>query len=289
MTQDILKGTGVALVTPFNDDLSIDFDGLKKVLDHVSEGKVEYLVVLGSTGEAATIDHAEKLNILEFVIKNNKKDLPIVMGLGGNNTLAMEKEVRGLDDYPIAAILTSSPHYNKPSQQGIVAHYQRFADASKFPVILYNVPSRTGSNMSADTTIELSKHSNIIGIKEASGDLSQCAKIIKNSSKDFLMISGDDALTFPMISLGANGVISVIANLLPAEFSEMVRVALSGETENARILNEKLITFYELLGLEGNPVSLKVGMSAFGIINDSVRLPLVSGSKALFDQFKKRA
>ena len=289
MTQDLLKGTGVALVTPFNKDFSIDFDGLGKVLDHVSMGKVEYLVVLGSTGEAATIDREEKLKILEFVIKKNKNDLPIVMGLGGNNTIAMEKEVRELDKYPIAAILTSSPHYNKPSQQGIVAHYQRFADASKFPVILYNVPSRTGSNMSADTTIELSKHSNIIGIKEASGDLNQCAKIIKNSSEDFLVISGDDALTFPMISLGASGVISVIANLLPAEFSEMVRVALSGEVEKARMLNEKLISDYELVGLEGNPVSLKVGMCALGIINDCVRLPLVSGSKSLFDLFKKRA
>lgn len=289
MLQEKLKGTGVALVTPFNEDLTIDFQGLKKVLSHVTTGKVEYLVVLGSTGEAATIEWEEKLKILEFVIENNNKKLPLVMGLGGNNTMAMEREVRALSDYPIDAILTSSPHYNKPSQRGIVAHYQRFADASKFPVLLYNVPSRTGSNMTAETTIELSKHKNIIAIKEASGDLNQCAKIVSNTAEDFMLISGDDALTFPMISLGAHGVISVIANLLPFEFSEMVRVSLAGNTHEGMKLNQKLISSYELVSLEGNPVSLKVGMKAHGIIDHHVRLPLVSGSKELFEKFKKNA
>ncbi len=289
MLQEKLKGTGVALVTPFKKDFTIDFDGLKKVLSHVIAGKVDYLVVLGSTGEAATIEWDDKLRILEFVIKNNDSNVPIVMGLGGNNTLAMEKEVIALSDYPIDAILTSSPHYNKPSQRGIVAHYQRFADASKFPVLLYNVPARTGSNMTAETTIALSKHPNIIGIKEASGDLHQCAKIAINTEENFMLISGDDALTFPMITLGAQGVISVIANLFPGEFSEMVRVALSGNTEKARKLNQKLIPSYELVSLEGNPVSLKVGMKAYGIIDDHVRLPLVSGSQELFRKFKERA
>ena len=289
MLQEKLKGTGVALVTPFNEDLTIDFQGLKKVLSHVAVGKVEYLVVLGSTGEAATIEWEEKLKILEFVIANNDKKLPLVMGLGGNNTMAMEREVKALSDYPIDAILTSSPHYNKPSQKGIVAHYQRFADASKFPVLLYNVPSRTGSNMTSETTIELSKHQNIIGIKEASGDLNQCAKIVANTAEDFMLISGDDALTFPMISLGAHGVISVIANLLPLEFSEMVRVSLSGKTSEGMKQNQKLISSYELVSLEGNPVSLKVGMKAYGIIDHHVRLPLVSGSRELFEKFKKNA
>lgn len=289
MLKEKLKGTGVALVTPFNEDLSVDFQGLKKVIEHVTVGKVDYLVVLGSTGEAATIDWEEKLKILEFVIKNNAKNLPIVMGLGGNNTVAMEREVKALSDYPIDAILTSSPHYNKPSQRGIIAHYQRFAEASKFPVILYNVPSRTGSNMTADTTIELSKHQNIIGIKEASGDLNQCAKIVAHTHEEFMLISGDDGLTFPMISLGAQGVISVIANLFPAEFSRMVKVALEGDTRGAMKLNQKLLRAYELVSLEGNPVSLKVGMKAHGIIDHHVRLPLVSGSKELFEKFKKNA
>ncbi len=289
MLQQNLGGTGVALVTPFKKDLSIDFDGLKKVLDHVTKGKVEYLVVLGSTGEAATIEWSEKLRILEFVLKNNAKNLPVVMGLGGNNTAKMIKEVKELDNFPVSAILSSSPHYNKPSQDGIIMHYQRFADASKFPVILYNVPSRTGSNMTSDTTIKLSKHPNITGIKEASGNLDQCARIIANSDKDFTLVSGDDALTFPMISMGAGGVISVIANLFPLEFSEMVRVALSGQTEKARQLNEKLLTHYELVGLEGNPVSLKTGMKAHKIIEDYVRLPLVSGSEGLRNKFLKYA
>ena len=287
MLQEKLKGTGVALVTPFNEDLTIDYTGLRKVLDHVVNGKVDYLVVLGSTGEAATIDWGEKLEILEFIINNNDQKLPIVMGLGGNNTVAMEKEVKALSDFPIDAILTSSPHYNKPTQQGIIAHYHRFADASKFPVILYNVPSRTGSNMVADTTIELSKHQNIVGIKEASGDLNQCAKIAANTSEDFMLISGDDGLTFPMIPLGAHGVISVIANLFPKKFSEMVREALSGNTRHAMKLNQELLSSYELVSLEGNPVSLKVGMKAHNIIDDHVRLPLVSGSRELFEKFKK--
>ncbi|MEQ8336874.1 MAG: 4-hydroxy-tetrahydrodipicolinate synthase [Cyclobacteriaceae bacterium] len=289
MLQEKLKGTGVALVTPFNKDFTIDFQGLKKVLEHVSAGMVDYLVVLGSTGEAATIAWDEKLKILEFIISNNVKKLPVVMGLGGNNTVAMEREVQALADFPIDAILTSSPHYNKPTQKGIIAHYQRFADASAFPVILYNVPSRTGSNMTSDTTIELSKHNNIIGIKEASGDLNQCSKIVANADDDFMLISGDDGLTFPMISLGAHGVISVIANLFPAEFSEMVKVALSGNTQQAMKLNQKLIPSYELVSLEGNPVSLKVGMKAHGIIDDYVRLPLVSGSAELFEKFKENA
>ena len=289
MLMEKLKGTGVALVTPFNEDLSIDFQALKKVIEHVTAGNVDYLVVLGSTGEAATIDWEEKLKILEFVIKNNDKNLPLVMGLGGNNTVGMEREVGLLSDYPIDAILTSSPHYNKPSQRGIIAHYQRFAEASKFPVILYNVPSRTGSNMTADTTIELSKHKNIIGIKEASGDLNQCAEIVAQTNEDFMLISGDDGLTFPMISLGAQGVISVIANLFPNKFSDMVRLALEGDTKGAMQLNQKLLHAYELVSLEGNPVSLKVGMKAHGIIDHHVRLPLVSGSKELFEKFKKNA
>lgn len=282
-----LKGTGVALVTPFKKDLKIDFEGLSRVLEYVS-GNVDYLVVLGSTGEAATIGWDEKITILEFILNNNNKDLPIVMGLGGNNTMAMCEEVKRLNEYPIAAILSANPHYNKPSQQGIITHYQHFADVSKFPVMLYNIPSRTGSNMTAETTIALSKHTNIIGMKEASGNLNQCSKIIANVDKDFLLVSGDDALTLPLISLGAQGVISVIANLHPKSFSAMVRYALNGDFEKAKAQNELLLQDYELVSLEGNPVSLKVGLKAHGLIEDHVRLPLVSGSKELFEKFRKR-
>ncbi len=289
MSVEKLKGTGVALVTPFKHDDSVDFDGISRILDHVVKGDVDYLVVLGSTGEAATISWEEKISILEFVLQNNKKDLPVVMGLGGNDTRAMIEDVKKLNDYPITAILTSSPHYNKPCQKGILTHYQHFADNSDFPVILYNVPSRTGSNVSAETTINLSSHPNIIGIKEASGDLIQCARIISKADKDFILVSGDDALTLPMISLGAEGVISVISNLLPKAFSDMVKSALSGDYDKAKTQNELLLPDYELVNLEGNPVSLKVGMKAHGLISDHVRLPLVSGSKELFEKFKERA
>lgn len=285
MLHEKLAGTGVALVTPFNKDLSIDFDGLTRVINHVSKSDVAYLVVMGSTGEAPTIEWSEKLEVLEFILDNNPKNLPVVMGVGGNNTSQMINDVKALKDYPLIGILSSSPHYNKPSQQGIIKHFEAFASASPFPVILYNVPARTGSNMNAPTTILLSKHPNIMGMKEASRDLSQCAKIIAETDDNFLLVSGDDALTLPLISLGARGVISVIANLLPVEFSEMVAVALDGKTEEASKLNKDLLTHYELVGLEGNPVSLKVGMKAHQLIEDHVRLPLVSGSQDLFEKF----
>ena len=286
---DKLKGTGVALVTPFNEDMSIDFNGLNRVLDHVVDGKVDYLVVLGSTGEAATLTWDEKLKVLDFIIKKNTNKLPIVFGLGGNNTMALVDQLKSIEKYPIDAILSASPHYNKPSQKGIKAHYSMLADESSFPVILYNVPSRTASNVAAETTIELSKHPNIIGIKEASGDLHQCGKIISSTSDDFLMISGDDGLTLPILALGGDGVISVIANLLPHEFAKMVNDSLAGDFKKSSKTHGKLIPFYELLSKEGNPVSLKTGMEASGIIDRYVRLPLVAGSNELLADFKNKA
>ncbi len=286
---DKLKGTGVALVTPFNKDMSIDFNGLERVLDHVVDGKVDYLVVLGSTGEAATLTWDEKLKVLDFIIEQNSNHLPIVFGLGGNNTMALIDQLKSIEKYPIDAILSASPHYNKPSQKGIRAHYSILANESRFPVILYNVPSRTASNLTSETTIELSKHSNIIGIKEASGDLHQCGEIISGTSDDFLMISGDDGLTLPILALGGDGVISVIANLLPHEFVKMVNDSLAGDFKNSSKIHRELIPFYELLSKEGNPVSLKTGMEAKGIIDRYVRLPLVAGSEELLAAFKHKA
>ncbi|MEQ8470988.1 MAG: 4-hydroxy-tetrahydrodipicolinate synthase [Marinoscillum sp.] len=280
------KGTGVALVTPFNSDLSIDFESLKRLIDHVSDGGAEYLVVLGTTGEAPTVTAEEKNQVIEFVLKNNTKNLPVVYGLGGNSTKWVIDQLELVKDYDLAAILSLSPYYNKPSQTGIQLHFEAIADASPFPVILYNVPARTSSNVLAETTIALSKHSNIIGVKEASGNLEQCMQIQHNTSEDFLLISGDDALTLPMMSFGCVGAISVIANLQPKEFSEMIRLGLKDDFEGATKLHMELIPGYDLVGREGNPVSVKTGLEALGLMRGDVRLPLFKGSKDLTRHFK---
>lgn len=287
MNTDFYKGTGVALTTPMNPDLTIDFDGLKRVLDHVNKGGVEYLVVLGTTGEAPTISAEEKNQVIEFVLSNNPKGLPVVYGLGGNSTKWVKDQLELVKDYPISAILSLSPYYNKPSQAGIVKHYQEIADASPFPVILYNVPARTATDISAASTIELSAHPNIIGTKEASGNLTQCMEIAANTPDDFLLISGDDALTLPMMSFGCVGAISVIANLQPKEFSEMVRLALRGDFKGATKLHFEMLEGYDLVGREGNPVSVKTGLAAAGLITHDVRLPLMKGSEELLAAFKK--
>lgn len=282
-----LKGTGVALVTPLNSDFSIDYDSLQKVLDHVVDGGVEYLVVLGTTGESPAVSWDEKMEILRFIIDNNKKGLPVVYGHGGNNTELLLNQLETLKDYKIDAILSTCPYYSKPSQEGIYHHYKAIADRSKFPVILYNVPARTASNISAETTIRLSSHPNIIGTKEASGDLVQCATILSNTPDDFILLSGDDALSLPIISLGGSGVISVIANLQPKEFSDMVRAALDGAYEKARALNAELLEGYSLVCKEGNPVSVKTGMECLGLMSREVRLPLYKGSESLKKLFEK--
>jgi len=279
-------GTGVALITPFKKDLSVDYDALKRVLDHVMNGGVDYLVILGTTGEAPTISVEEKNRITEFVIANNTKKLPLVYGLGGNSTKWVTDQFDLIKDYQFDAILSLSPYYNKPSQKGIIQHYQAIADASPYPVILYNVPARTSSNISAETTIELSKHENIIGIKEASGNLHQCMEIIKNTPDDFFLTSGDDCLTLPMMSFGCVGAISVIANTQPAEFSTMVRLALAGSFEEASDLHFRLLEGYDLVGVEGNPVSVKTGMEALGLIERNMRSPLYPGSEELLAAFK---
>ncbi len=281
----VLKGTGVALVTPFNKDLEVDFPALRKLIELVSEG-VEYLVVLGTTGESPTLNASEKIEILEFVKANNVSHLPIVYGIGGNNTKEVISQIHSTDLNGVDAILSVSPYYNKPSQNALVQHYKMVADQSAVPIILYNVPGRTGSNLNASTTLELSKHQNIIGIKEASGNMEQITEIALNKDESFHLISGDDMLTVPMISLGASGVISVIANAFPLKFGDIVRKALEGdyssEKNDYRILNN----INPLLYKESNPVGIKQVLKEMGIMEAYCRPPLFEASEELAEEIK---
>ncbi len=276
-----LKGVGVALVTPFHKDGSIDFKSFKKLIDHVSAGKVDYLVPLGTTGESVTMNKDERTAVLDFVKEENTKNLPIVVGFGGNNTRDLLNCLNEIDFDGVDAILSVSPMYNKPSQRGIYQHYKAIADVCSVPIILYNVPSRTGCNISAETTLSLAADfRNIIGIKEASGNFDQFMQILKDKPKNFLMISGDDTVTLPLIALGADGVISVVANAYPKEFSSMVHHAMEGNFSDARKLHYKLLDITNSLFMENNPAGIKAALSLLGITQEFVRLPLVPVSKA---------
>lgn len=280
------KGTGVALASPMNENLSLDFDGLSKLIDHVIDGGVDYLVLLGTTGESPTISWGEQLKMLDFCIDKLKGSIPLVFGLGGNNTSSLLDKLDELKDHKIDAILSASPAYSKPSQEGIFAHYTTLAIQSDFPIILYNVPHRTASNITAQTTLQLAEHPNIIGIKEASGDLRQCGEIAKNRPNGFLLISGDDALTLPIISLGGDGVISVLANAYPEPFCEMVNMVLANDLKKAADVNNKLSALYELAGKEGNPSSIKAALASMNICKTCVRLPLVPATPELVEEFR---
>ena len=281
-----LYGTGVALVTPFNEDLTVDFRSLKKLLNHTSKG-VDYLVVMGTTGEAATVTQAEKRNILEFVMENNTKNLPIVFGIGGNNTREVVEGIRETDLTGVSALLSVSPYYNKPSQKGIIQHFKTVADASPVPVILYNVPGRTSSNLTADTTLELAEHRNIIGVKEASGNIEQCMRIARYMPKDFLLISGDDLLTVALYAIGAKGVISVLANAYPVVFRKMKEAAFAGNFNKASQELFKLLEINGPMYEEGNPVGLKALLAEMGICREAVRLPLATASEGLRTRIAK--
>jgi len=283
---DKFKGTGVALVTPFRKDGSIDFTCFDKLIEKVIKGKVNYLVVLGTTGEAVTLSPDEKKAVIEFVLEVNDGRLPVVVGAGGYNTQEVVNFLREFEDLDkIDGILSVSPYYNKPSQEGIYEHYKIIADASPLPIILYNVPSRTGSNIEAETTLRLAKDfKNIVAIKEASGDFSQCMEIIKNKPRNFLVISGDDALTLPFIACGMDGVISVIANSFPRNFSRLVRIALDGDFEKARKLHYKLFPIIELLFTEGNPAGIKSALRIDDVCHDKLRLPLVNISRSTYNK-----
>lgn len=268
------RGTGVAIVTPFKANNEVDFEGLENVTNHIINGKCEYIVILGTTGETATLNKQEKQQVVDTIKRVNNGRVPLVMGIGGNNTAEILETIAHFDFTGFDAVLSVSPYYNKPNQQGLIHHYTAIADACPVPVILYNVPGRTGSNMTAATTLTLAKHPNIIGMKEASGNMEQCMAIIKNKPDDFLVISGDDALTLPLIGAGMDGVISVIANAYPADWSEMVRLALAGDFVAARKLHYKLLDLSITIFADGSPGGIKELLNYMNICGTHVRLPL---------------
>ncbi|MCM1292290.1 MAG: 4-hydroxy-tetrahydrodipicolinate synthase [Bacteroides sp.] len=271
-----LSGTGVALITPFHEDKTVDFDALGRLLDSLMEGGVDYLVVLGTTSENPTLEPQERDEIKRFVVEKTAGRLPLVLGVGGNNTAAVVRELRTADFTGYSAVLSVVPFYNKPSQEGIYAHYACIAKASPLPVILYNVPGRTGVNMEARTTLQLAEDfHNIVAVKEASGNMNQVDEIIRHMRPGFKVISGDDAITFPLITLGAAGVISVIGNAFPREFSTMVRLALAGDYERARKIHHRFSDLFRLLFVDGNPAGVKCALHQMGMCENELRLPLV--------------
>jgi 4-hydroxy-tetrahydrodipicolinate synthase len=286
-----LKGVGVALITPFNEDNTVDFVGLKKLIDFNAENGTDYLVVNGTTGESATTTNEEKHAILDFVKKNNSKHLPIVYGIGSNNTAEVISKLKSTDLSGVDAILSVCPYYVKPSQAGIIAHFTAIADASPLPIILYNVPGRTVTSMQVSTVMELSQHPNIIGLKDASCSMEIALELSKKLPSNFYLVSGDDNLVTPQISLGYRGVISVIANGFPKEFAEMVHSALDGDFKKASKIQERFLDFDTLLYVESNPVGIKMVCEIRGICDGRVRLPLVKATDGLraqlIDSMKK--
>lgn len=290
MTQTKFTGTGVAIITPFRNDKSIDFKSLEKLIEYLITKGVNYLVVLGTTGESVTLSKDEKHAVVDFVIETVNKRVPVVVGMSGNNTQEVINIISTFSFEGIDAILSVAPYYNKPSQEGIYQHFKAIASASPKPVILYNVPSRTGSNISAETTVRLAKNvKNIVAIKEASGNFSQLMQIIQNKPKDFDVISGDDAITLPLISIGGAGVISVVANAYPAQFSTMVDFALKGDFKKASEIHYRLFEMILALFEEGNPPGIKALLKIMNICANSVRLPLMPVSEKLFNKLENLA
>ncbi len=271
-----ITGTGVAIVTPFLGNGDIDFVGLQNLVESIIGGGVDFIVALGTTSEAVTLTHDEKKEVVGFVVKVVKSRVPIVIGMGGNNTSAVVNEIANTDFNGISAILSVAPYYNKPNQRGIYEHFKLIAQNCELPIILYNVPGRTSSNISADTAVKLARNfSNIIAVKEASGNLSQVMQIIKNKPDGFSVLSGDDALTFPMITLGAEGVISVVANAFPSDFSTMVSLALDNSIDEAAKIHYHLLDIIDLLFIDGNPAGIKAALEINGMIGNNLRLPMV--------------
>ncbi|HCN48740.1 MAG TPA: 4-hydroxy-tetrahydrodipicolinate synthase [Chryseobacterium sp.] len=282
----ILKGVGVALVTPFNEDLSVDFDSLTKLVEYNIENGTNYLVVLGTTAEAATLSDEEKKQVIEHIIKVNNKRLPLVLGIGGNNTLEVKKQIEEADLSAFEAVLSVSPYYNKPNQEGLYQHYKVLASTGK-KIIIYNVPSRTGQNIEADTTIRLAKEfSNLFMIKEAAPNILQYFDILRKKPEGFSLVSGDDEYTLPVTLAGGNGVISVIGQAYPKEFSTMVQLALDGKVNEAYEIHNKLVEITRLIFAEGNPCGIKVILAEKGIIKNYLRLPLVAASEGLYAKIK---
>lgn len=274
-------GTGVALITPFKDDLNVDVEALRDLVNFQIDNGIDYMVVLGTTGESATLTEEEKQLVIDTVVSENKGRIPLVLGIGGNNTAKVSEEVKTTDLSAFDAVLSVSPYYNKPSQEGIFQHYKAVAAASPKPIIMYNVPGRTGSNMLPDTVKRLAQVDNIIGLKEAAGDIVQAMKVIDAVPGDFLVISGDDMVTLPMVLAGGHGVISVIAQGLPAEFSKMVKLGLERKVDEAYKLHYKVAPSIDLIFAEGNPVGIKTLLKKKGIVRNNLRLPLVPATEGL--------
>ncbi len=282
-----LIGMGVALITPFKEDETIDFDALAKVIEHQIKNGTDYLVICGTTAETPTLSVKEKEEIKHFVVQRAAGRIPLVYGIGGNNTKEVVNAVANDDLSGYDAILSVTPYYNKPSQEGLYQHYAAIAKASQLPIILYNVPGRTGVNMTAETTLRIAhEFPNVCAVKEASGNFSQIDDIIKNKPEDFLVISGDDGITFPLMTLGAVGVISVIGNAFPKEFSRMVRLALQGDYENARLIHHKFTELFSLLFVEGNPAGVKSMLAVMGMIENKLRLPLVPNTIKTYEKIR---
>lgn len=278
----------MALITPFKEDDSVDFEALSRLLDYQLQNNIDYLVVLGTTAETPTLSEEEKSEIVQFVKDKVNGRVPIVLGVGGNNTRAIVEKLKKDNFDGIDAILSVVPYYNKPSQEGMFQHYSTIAENSPVPVILYNVPGRTGVNMTAETTLRLArKYKNIIGIKEASGNIVQMNDIIKNKPADFVVISGDDGITYPLITMGAVGVISVIGNAFPKEFSQMVRLALQGDYNSARIIHHKFTELIDLLFVDGSPAGVKCILSIMGYLENKLRLPLVPTRITTFEKMRQ--
>ncbi len=276
MAQNKFRGLGIALITPFKTDGSIDFDALDRLVEYQIKGRADFLCIMGTTAETPTLSREEKRLLKEHLVERVAGRVPLLMGCGGNNTAAILDELQNEDWKGIDGVLSVCPYYNKPSQEGLYQHFAAIAKVSPVPVVLYNVPGRTGVNMTAETTLRLAREfENIVAIKEASGNITQMDDIIKNKPQHFDVISGDDGITFPLITLGAVGVISVIGNALPAEFSRMVRLALRGEYSSSLTIHHKFTELFKLLFVDGNPAGVKAMLSEMGMIQNVLRLPLV--------------
>ncbi|PWL38634.1 4-hydroxy-tetrahydrodipicolinate synthase [Flagellimonas aquimarina] len=276
-----LMGTGVALVTPFNEDLSIDVNALQQIVEHCIKGGIDYLVALGTTGESVTLSKTDKQLVIDTVVRTNAGRLPLVLGIGGNNTAAVIEDLNTFDLSEFDAVLSVSPYYNKPTQEGIYRHFEAIAEVSPKPIILYNVPSRTGSNMQPETTLRLANVPNIVAIKEASGDKIQIDRIIKGKPMDFLVISGDDFNALPTVLAGGAGVISVLGQGLPNMFSEMIQLGRQGNSDDAYEIHHTLLPFMEMIFEEGNPAGIKSIFESMGLCKAYVRLPLVEATPHL--------
>lgn len=282
-----LRGLGVALITPFKEDESVDYDALKRLVDYLIKNSTDFLCILATTAETPTLSDDEKQKIKELVVERVNGRIPVIMGIGGNCTRNVINAIKTTDLSGIDGILSVVPYYNKPSQEGLYQHYKAIASSTDMPIVLYNVPGRTGVNMKAETTLRIARDfKNVIAIKEASGDITQMDDIIKNKPDTFQVISGDDGMTYPLLTLGAVGVISVIGNAFPREFSKMVRLALQGDYANALLIHHKFTELFKLLFVDGNPAGVKSMLNAMGMIENKLRLPLVPTRITTYDAIR---